>query len=78
MGLCLGFSFLSFIEVIYWLTCRVARNVRNWRHIRGFRGFLRLGGWGYKNHHQKTSLLKLKPNWRHFTLRMSATAGLPQ
>ena len=29
MGLCLGFSFLSFIEVIYWLTYRVARNVRN-------------------------------------------------
>ena len=29
MGLCLGFSFLSFIEVIYWATYRMARNFRN-------------------------------------------------
>ena len=29
MGLCLGFSFLSFIEVIYWVTYRLARNATN-------------------------------------------------
>ena len=28
MGLCLGFSFLSFVEVVYWLTYRAARNIR--------------------------------------------------
>ena len=28
MGLCLGFSLLSFIELIYWATYRVARNAR--------------------------------------------------
>ena len=29
MGLCLGFSFLSFMEIIYWITYRVARNATN-------------------------------------------------
>ena len=29
MGLCLGFSFLSLIELIYWTTYRMARNFRN-------------------------------------------------
>ena len=29
MGLCLGFSFLSLIEVIYWATYRMARNFGN-------------------------------------------------
>ena len=27
MGLCLGFSFLSVIEVVYWFTYRMGRNV---------------------------------------------------
>ena len=26
MGLCLGFSFLSLIEMVYWFTYRMARN----------------------------------------------------
>ena len=29
MGLCMGFSLLSFIELLYWLTYRMARNIRN-------------------------------------------------
>ena len=29
MGLCLGFSFLSFIELVYWFTYRMAINARN-------------------------------------------------
>ena len=29
MGLCMGFSILSFIEIIYWITYRLARNARN-------------------------------------------------
>ena len=27
MGLCLGFSFLSIIELIYWFTYRLGRNM---------------------------------------------------
>ena len=30
MGLCMGCSVISFIEVIYWITYRLARNARNW------------------------------------------------
>ena len=29
MGLCMGFSLLSFIEIVYWVTYRLARNARN-------------------------------------------------
>ena len=29
MGLCMGFSLLSFIEVIYWVIFRTARNIQN-------------------------------------------------
>ena len=29
MGLCMGCSIISFIEVIYWITYRLARNARN-------------------------------------------------
>ena len=29
MGLCMGCSFISFIEVIYWITYRLARNAHN-------------------------------------------------
>ena len=29
MGLCLGFSFLSLIELFYWATYRMASNYRN-------------------------------------------------
>ena len=29
MGLCMGFSLLSFIEIVYWITYRLARNARN-------------------------------------------------
>ena len=28
MGLCLGFSLLSFIELAYWFTFRLARNAK--------------------------------------------------
>ena len=28
MGLCLGFSFLSFVELAYWLTFRLWRNAQ--------------------------------------------------
>ena len=28
MGLCLGFSFLSLVELVYWVTFRMARNVQ--------------------------------------------------
>ena len=26
-GLCLGFSFISFIEIFYWITIRLCRNI---------------------------------------------------
>ena len=29
MGLCMGFSILSFVEIVYWVTYRLARNARN-------------------------------------------------
>ena len=29
LGLCLGFSFISGVEIIYWMTIRLLRNVMN-------------------------------------------------
>ena len=32
-GLCLGFSFISFIEIFYWISIRLCRNIVNGRDL---------------------------------------------
>ena len=33
-GLCLGFSFISFIEIFYWISIRLCRNIVHGRDLR--------------------------------------------